>query len=53
MKSTGSVPSEFAVKAVAYLQELQECFKPTILEAIESLADATGGRCCTYWTPIC
>ena len=38
MKSTGSVPSHFAIKAAAYLQQLQESFSPAILESIESLA---------------
>ena len=38
MKSTGSVPSHFAIKAAAYLQKLQESFSPAILELIESLA---------------
>ena len=38
MKSTGSLPSNFAIKAAAYLQQLHESFNPAILESIESLA---------------
>ena len=38
MKSAGSVPSHFAIKAAAYLQQLKESFSPAILESIESLA---------------
>ena len=38
MKNTRSVPSHFAIKAAAYLQQLQESFNPSILEAVESLA---------------
>ena len=36
--SNGSVPSHFAIKAGAYLRQLQESFTPTILESVESLA---------------
>ena len=36
--SKGSVPTHFAVKAGAYLKQLQESFSPSILESIESLA---------------
>jgi len=38
MMSNGSVPSHFAIKAGAYLRQLQESFTPTILESVESLA---------------
>ena len=38
MMSKGSVPTHFAVKAGAYLKQLQESFSPSILESIESLA---------------
>ena len=36
--SNGSVPSHFAIKAGAYLKQLQESFSPEILESVESLA---------------
>ena len=36
--SKESVPSHFAVRAGAYLKQLQESFSPAILESIESLA---------------
>ena len=36
--SNGSITSRFAVKAGAYLKQLQESFSPEILESIESLA---------------
>ena len=36
--SNGSVPSQFAIKAGAYLKQLQESFSPEILESVESLA---------------
>jgi D-sedoheptulose 7-phosphate isomerase len=39
MTATGSVPrSHFAVDAASYLQRLQDSFSPTIVEAIEILA---------------
>ena len=38
MKGTGSIPSQFAVKAAEYLQQLQNSFSPGILESIEYLA---------------
>ena len=36
--SNGSVPSHFAIKAGAYLKQLQESFTPAIMESAESLA---------------
>ena len=36
--SNGSAPSQFAIKAGAYLKQLQESFSPEILESVESLA---------------
>jgi len=39
MTATGTVPtSHFAVNAATYLQRLQDCFRPAIIEAIEILA---------------
>ena len=37
--SNGSAPSHFAIKAGAYLKQLQESFSPEILESVESLAN--------------
>jgi len=36
--SNGSIPSHFAIKAGAYLKQLQESFSPEVLELVESMA---------------